>query len=125
MHRPGARRTPPSPVGRLCLHAVMAGELDDVSVFVDFDGTITTSDAIVHLLNTIAGDTWRVIEHEYESGAIGTRECLQREWDLLAATDEARIRAIADEVGIDPGFETLVAYARAAGAEIAVLSDGY
>jgi 2-hydroxy-3-keto-5-methylthiopentenyl-1-phosphate phosphatase len=99
-------------------------ELANASVFLDFDGTITTRDVGVHLLERVGGPEWRRLDEQYARGEIGSRECIRGEWALITG-DEATLRAIASEVPIDPGFEPLVAELRAAGAEVTVVSDGF
>jgi 2-hydroxy-3-keto-5-methylthiopentenyl-1-phosphate phosphatase len=99
-------------------------DLSVVSVFLDFDGTITSVDTGVHLLERLTTDDWRAVDDEYASGAIGSREALAREWAMLPA-DEGTLRAVAREVPLDPGLGPLVEGLRAAGAEIVVVSDGF
>ena len=99
-------------------------DLSQASVFLDFDGTITEIDTGVHLLDALADASWRDVEAEYFAGTIGSRECLVRQWAMLPH-DEPRLRALAREVPLDAGLESLVDGLRAAGAEVAVVSDGY
>jgi HAD superfamily phosphoserine phosphatase-like hydrolase len=99
-------------------------DLSHSAVFLDFDGTVTTHDSGVHLLERLASARWREIDRDYERGEIGSRECLLDEWALLPK-DEATLRAVAREVPIDPDFPALVGDLRAAGAEVAVVSDGF
>ena len=99
-------------------------ELANASVFLDFDGTITMRDIGVHLLERLGAPEWRVISAQYARGEIGSRECSIAEWALIRS-DEATLRAVAREVPIDPGFESLVAELRAADAEVTVVSDGF
>jgi 2-hydroxy-3-keto-5-methylthiopentenyl-1-phosphate phosphatase len=99
-------------------------ELANASVFLDFDGTITTRDVGVHLLERVGTPEWQAISEQYSRGEIGSRECSIEEWALIRV-DEATVRAVASEVPVDPGFESLVAELRAAGAEVTVVSDGF
>ncbi|MEX2100364.1 MAG: MtnX-like HAD-IB family phosphatase [Acidimicrobiia bacterium] len=99
-------------------------DLSTTSVFLDFDGTITTQDVGVHLLERVGAPAWRDIDAQYERGEIGSRECLVDTWALIDG-DEATLREVAAEVPLDPGFETLVHELRAAGAEVTVVSDGF
>lgn len=99
-------------------------DLARTSVFLDFDGTISTVDVGVHVLSAAAPDAWRAIDEQFRTGAIDSRECILDEWDLVAG-DEASLRAIAAEVPLDPGVGPLVDALRAAGAEITVVSDGF
>lgn len=100
-------------------------DLARASVFLDFDGTVTTVDTGTYLLERLADPAWRLLEDDYEAGRIGSRECLVGQWALLPATDEALLRSVAREVPIDPGFEPLVRSLEAAGAEVTVVSDGF
>lgn len=100
-------------------------DLAETTVFLDFDGTVTTADTGVHLLSRLVDDSvWRPVDDAYARGEIGSRECLVAEWAMLPH-DEALIRAVSDEVGVDPGFEPLVSSLRDAGAEVVVVSDGF
>ncbi len=105
--------------------AVLDLDLASAAVFLDFDGTITSADVGVHLLErTAPPDAWRALDEEYARGEIGSRECIFDQWELVNGT-EAELRALAGEVPVDPGFAPLVAALRDAGAEITVVSDGF
>src|SRR5689334_16903160 len=82
-------------------------DLSRTSVFLDFDGTITTADVGVHVLERTAPDGWRAIDEQFRHGVIDSRECILDEWELVAG-DEATLRAIAAEVTLDPGVGPLV-----------------
>ena len=94
------------------------------SIFVDFDGTISTSDVGLHLLERFGAGDWRVIDAEYDRGEIGSRVCLLDEWELLPK-DAELLGAAARDVALDPGVDALVAGLVAAGAEVSVISDGF
>jgi 2,3-diketo-5-methylthio-1-phosphopentane phosphatase len=98
--------------------------LPSASVFLDFDGTITTVDVGRHLLDRYGNGNWRSVEAQYDAGLIGSRECLVDEWELIDAS-EPELRAAAAEVELDPGFEPLVEGLQRAGAEVTVVSDGF
>jgi len=99
-------------------------DLARASVFLDFDGTITQSDTGVHALDRLASPEWRAIGDAYARGEIGSRECLLDEWELLPK-DPVRLRAVIDEVPLDPGTRPLVDALRTAGAEVTIVSDGF
>jgi 2,3-diketo-5-methylthio-1-phosphopentane phosphatase len=99
-------------------------DLSRAAVFLDYDGTISTRDTGIVLLERFAPPKWRAIDDEYGRGEIGSRVCLLDEWDLIPK-DEAQLRAAAAEVPLDPGLEPLVGALRDAGAELAVVSDGF
>ena len=100
-------------------------DLASASVFLDFDGTMTVVDSGVHLLERLSGDnSWLAIDELYGAGAIGSRECLEREWELLPH-DEAALREAVRGVALDPDAERLLAGLQARGAEVTVVSDGF
>lgn len=99
-------------------------DLPTTSVFVDFDGTISTADVGVHLLERLGAPEWHAIEAEYESGEIGSRVCLLDEWDLLPS-DRDLLTSVAAEIPLDPDTEALLAYLVEGGAEVSVVSDGF
>jgi 2,3-diketo-5-methylthio-1-phosphopentane phosphatase len=99
-------------------------DLGATSVFLDFDGTISTADVGVHLLERLGSPGWREIDAEYDAGEIGSRVCLLDEWDLLPH-DAELLGRVATEVPIDPGLDALVTGLRSAGAEVTIVSDGF
>ncbi len=99
-------------------------DLPTTAVFLDFDGTISTTDVGVHLLERLGAPEWRAVDAEYAAGEIGSRVCLLDEWDLLPR-DRAQLTSVAAEVPLDPDTEPLVAGLRAAGAEVSIVSDGF
>jgi HAD superfamily phosphoserine phosphatase-like hydrolase len=99
-------------------------DLAATSVFLDFDGTISTADVGVHLLERLAPAAWHDVEAEYQAGVIGSRVCLLDEWNLLP-DDRELLRSVAAEVPLDPGADALVAGLLAAGAEVSIVSDGF
>jgi 2,3-diketo-5-methylthio-1-phosphopentane phosphatase len=104
----------------------MPGPIDPrtTAVFFDYDGTLSVRDTGVAVLEALADPAWREVDAEYERGEIGSRVCLLDEWDLLPR-DEGAIRAAAATVPLDPEAEPLIADLRAAGAEVAIVSDGF
>jgi 2-hydroxy-3-keto-5-methylthiopentenyl-1-phosphate phosphatase len=93
-------------------------------VFVDFDGTIVPNDATDVLFERFADPAWRDVEQEWQAGRIGSRECMTRQVNMLRATREALVGAIAD-IAIDPGFATFVSECRRRGVGMTVVSDGF
>lgn len=101
-------------------------DLSNTSVFFDFDGTISTTDIGVYLLDRLADPGWRALDVAYAAGTIGSRDCMVEQWACIPDhVSEAERRAVAREVPLDPGFAPLLAALRDAGAEVSVVSDGY
>ena len=101
-----------------------AVDLTNASVFLDFDGTMTTVDSGMYVLDRLASDEWKAVDEEFRRGEIGSRVCLLEEWDLLPS-DEAILRTVAREVTLDPDAGALIRALEAAGAEVLVVSDGF
>ncbi|HEY7438349.1 MAG TPA: HAD-IB family phosphatase, partial [Acidimicrobiia bacterium] len=99
-------------------------DLRRASVFLDFDGTISTADLGLHLLERLGADGWRDVEDEYVRGEIGSRACLSDQWEFLPKDRELLTRTAA-EIPLDPGTSTLVHALRAAGSEVSIVSDGF
>ncbi|HVX22654.1 MAG TPA: HAD-IB family phosphatase [Acidimicrobiales bacterium] len=102
----------------------MSLRLADCSVFVDFDGTISTEDIGVRLLERFVPGRWQAVDGRYERGEIGSRQYVGELWALLGDVDLAELRSAAGEVPLDPGLPSLLAFLRSGGAEVAVVSDG-
>src|SRR5690349_24926092 len=89
-------------------------ELANASVFLDFDGTISTVDVGRHLLDRLGPPEWVELEQEVVAGRISSRECVPDAWDPLPH-DEATLHVVAREVAPAPAFGPLPDALRAAG----------
>ncbi len=94
-----------------------------IQILCDFDGTITYRDVTDGLLEQFALPEWRLIEEEYQSGRIGSRECMLRQVDLIRADIKA-VDQFLDHEEIDPHFPKFVRFCRQVGWELVVVSDG-
>ena len=93
------------------------------TILCDFDGTISTCDVTDALLERFARPGWERLEEEWRAGRIGSRDCMAGQVALFdASADE--LGALVDAMEIDPAFPAFVAAARAAGANLVVVSDG-
>ena len=92
-------------------------------VYVDFDGTIAPSDPTDQLFDRFADPYWRVIEEEWQQGGQTSRDCMQRQVQLLRATPD-EIDGYLASVKIDPGFPEFVRLCEARGSKVLVVSDG-
>ena len=99
-------------------------DLARAAVFLDYDGTISVRDTGVAMLEVLGDPAWREVSAEYERGEIGSRVCILEEWDLLPK-NEAALREQAMAVAHDVDAEPLIVELRAAGAEVAIVSDGF
>lgn len=93
-------------------------------VLLDFDGTIAPDDPTDRLLEQLADPAWRVVEAEWQAGRLTSRECMQRQVDLLRATPDELDSAIRS-VRIDPAFHRFVGFCRSRSVDLAIVSDGF
>ena len=93
-------------------------------IFCDFDGTITQIDVTDLILTELAHPSWREVEQEWVLGAIGSRECLERQMALVE-TSETELNALIDSVPVDPHFEKFYRFVGRRKLPFYVLSDGF
>lgn len=98
--------------------------IEQLQFFLDFDGTITTTDVVDLVLGRFADAKWKDIEKEWIDGKIGSRECLSRQVELIKATPE-ELRALLREVKVDPYFISFLKQAEELGVPVAIVSDGF
>lgn len=92
-------------------------------VVCDFDGTIANIDVTDGILSRFALPEWVDVEVEWKAGAIGSRECMRRQIDLLRVPRE-QLDAYLDTIEIDPHFGSFVAACRKLQLPLVVISDG-
>jgi 2,3-diketo-5-methylthio-1-phosphopentane phosphatase len=93
-------------------------------VFTDFDGTITQLDVTDEMLAQLAHPSWQEVEQAWTRGAIGSRECLERQIALVDTSAE-ELHALIDAVPIDPSFAAFFRFTRKRGIPLYVLSEGF
>lgn len=104
---------------RIPLHAPAASWM----VQSDFDGTISLLDVTDTLLDRFGLPGWQALEHAWQRGEIGSRECMHGQVALLDMS-EAQLRVHLDGIEIDPDFAAFVAVAQGRGVKVQVVSDG-
>jgi len=100
-------------------------ELADLSVFLDFDGTVASGDSARVLLNAYAGDAWLPASDAFDRGEISSRECIVDHWSFLRPVPRDELLAAARAIPLDPGLDGLLGYLRHGGAEVTIVSDGF
>ncbi len=93
-------------------------------VFCDFDGTITQEDVTDQILTQLAHPSWREVEQEWMCGAIGSRECLERQMALVE-TSAADLHALIDAIPLDPHFAAFYRFTQKRRMDFYVVSDGF
>jgi 2,3-diketo-5-methylthio-1-phosphopentane phosphatase len=92
-------------------------------VLVDFDGTIAPDDPTDRIFERFASPLWRVLEEAWQSGRISSRECMQRQVEMLRVSPEALDEEIGN-IRIDISFHAFLKFCRSRGAEVKIVSDG-
>ena len=95
-----------------------------LAILCDFDGTIAQDDVGNLLFGTFAdpADTVPIVQ-AWKRGEISSRECLEGEASH-ARLDLKRLNAFVDARALDPYFKDFADFARRAGLEVEVVSDG-
>src|SRR5262245_23590066 len=94
------------------------------SIVVDFDGTISVDDVSDGLFAAFAEPGWKEIDLEFERGDIGSRECIERQMALLRGSPQDLETYAVEHFPVDPTFRPFVEWAREAGIDVTVASDG-
>lgn len=95
-----------------------------VQVFIDFDGTITTSDSVSILIERFAEEGWQEDEGLWDLGRISSKEYYARQFKRLKIS-KAELEAFLQGVPIDQWFGPFVAFAKRYGLPLAIVSDGF
>ena len=114
---------PPRPAPKERASPVSSSRLN-IRVLVDFDGTIVPGDVTDHVLGQFAGPKWLELEDAWQTGRMGSRECLAAQVDLIRASPADIARAV-NEREIDPAFPEFVDRCHSHGMEVTVVSDGF
>jgi len=96
-----------------------------LTVFFDFDNTITTYDVIDDMLIRFSkDDKWKMLEKKWRDGSIGSRECLRGQIKGIKITKKDLDGYLSD-VEIDPYFKKTLELLKSMGIKMLVLSDNF
>lgn len=95
------------------------------SVVVDFDGTACSHDAAEHLLREFANGDWRAIDEAWERGRLGSQKAISMQSAMLEADGATMLDHVMRHCPMDPTFAPFVRWARGAGIDVALASDGF
>ncbi len=99
-------------------------EAEISQLWIDFDGTITKKDTLDELIKNYSIDnSWELIEQRWQSGFIGSRQCLEEEFALLRIPKSKLHKAI-ENIEVDEGIFELLKIMRSHSIPVAILSDG-
>jgi len=94
-----------------------------LSIYCDFDGTITTKDSVDFLLEHVAADGWKQIEEKWERGEIGSRDCMAQQVLLFEGGWAAMENALT-KIVVDPTFKNFALWCEENCIDLHVVSDG-
>jgi len=96
----------------------------NIRIFTDFDGTITSQDTLVYLLDRYVGTSWYEIEDRVDDGTLTEEEGLRREIALLTAPWEEALAGVLAAVPVDAGFAAFTTWCRRERLPLTILSGG-
>jgi 2-hydroxy-3-keto-5-methylthiopentenyl-1-phosphate phosphatase len=98
-----------------------------VSIWTDFDGTITRSDFGHVIIKTYGIDWERFLEMEKQvsEGLLSLRKGLIKEYGLVRMTEKQMLALASEEVVIDPHFVEFLEFTRDQDMPVTILSDGF
>ncbi len=99
--------------------------LSQCRFFFDFDHTISKIDVIDDLIEHFAVDQkWRDLEQRWQSGEIGSEECLRGQFRSVRVTQE-KLREYLLGIAIDPDFYRIFNLLKKAGVAPLIASDSF
>ena len=97
-----------------------------VTLFVDFDGTITERDLLDRIAQTFGDpDVYREVDGRLDEGTMTLHEVLRREFEPVRAPLDDVVAWVLEHATIRPGFTELVEHAEERGWRVVVLSSGF
>jgi 2-hydroxy-3-keto-5-methylthiopentenyl-1-phosphate phosphatase len=97
---------------------------NNLVIFSDFDGTVSTRDVGNRLFHHFSGGKSEEPVRRWKDDQIDSRQCLQEESELIDDLTEAQLLAFIDSFEIDPGFREFVDFCRTRQTPLYLLSDG-
>lgn len=95
-----------------------------IQVFIDFDGTITTTDSITRLIEKFAEDGWQEDESLWNQGLLSSKEYYIRQFSRLKIS-QSQLETFLKSVPLDPWFAHFVSLAKALDVPLFIVSDGF
>ncbi len=95
----------------------------NITIYCDFDGTITQQDAVDYLLENLASPEWLDLEARWKEGEIGSRECLSKQIPLIKGGWNA-VNNLIGEIKVDPFFKSFSNYCNKKNISLYIVSEG-
>jgi HAD superfamily phosphoserine phosphatase-like hydrolase len=97
-------------------------------ILCDFDGTITTQDTLVMILDRFAGCAWKTVAKDILNNEFGTAIGLKKEIALCnpkKTTREAIVKLLKEDIEIDLHFKPFLGFCAAYNYEFMIVSGGF
>lgn len=98
--------------------------MEKIIIASDFDGTITVKDSLFDFFENYANSKWKDIEQLWEEKKINSKECLEKEFELVPSLSEELIEKYTKEIETDSYFKDFYSYIKEKGMDFVVISDG-
>jgi 2-hydroxy-3-keto-5-methylthiopentenyl-1-phosphate phosphatase len=95
-----------------------------VAILTDFDGTITSEDCQVKLLDTLGRPDWREVEKRVLDRGGKSRQYYPEIFEGLRASAEEARSFIVTRAQVDPGFSPFIQFCDERGISLEITSDG-
>ncbi|MFC1802739.1 MtnX-like HAD-IB family phosphatase [Thermoproteota archaeon] len=93
-------------------------------VLCDFDGTITTFDTCVTILDKFSDGNWEKYDDHLLEGKISLEECMQSQFLMVKASKKEILKELQESVIIRNGFKEFVRFCRGEGIPFLIVSGG-
>lgn len=93
-------------------------------IFIDFDGTITTTDSVSRLIERFAQNGWQEDERLWNQGHLSSQEYYARQFARLKISRD-ELEAFLRSVPLDPWFAPFVSLASTSNLPLFIVSDGF
>ncbi|HZP61199.1 MAG TPA: MtnX-like HAD-IB family phosphatase [Opitutaceae bacterium] len=94
-------------------------------IYFDFDNTVTEFDVLDDLIERFSiNDDWKAAEALWQAGAIGSRDCLERQLSQVRVS-AAALRDYLGSIRIDPAFRSILALLREKAIKPVIVSDSF
>jgi len=95
-----------------------------LAVLTDFDGTITTTDTAVYILERYSVGDWRELARLLRAGSITVEHCVKGQLEMITIGQERITRELDEVIRPRAGFDALLQFCRAHDHPVEVTSAG-
>ena len=80
-----------------------------ISMFCDFDGTISIGDVTDILLEQLANPNWHIIEERWQAGELDDYECMAQQISLINGNWQD-IVSVLEKIKLDENFKSIYSF---------------